>query len=59
MKCPDSSKRNEYELRANTLNKKMKAKANQINKLKIVQKNKVSELRAFLFLLYLITKLFP
>ena len=37
MNCLDANKRLEYELKAECLNKKMKAKAKQINKLKVLQ----------------------
>lgn len=42
MKCSDGNKRVEYELKAEYLNKKMKAKAKQINKFKALQQSKVS-----------------
>ena len=39
--CADDNKRNEYEIKADYLHRKMKTKAKQINKLKAIQQNKV------------------
>lgn len=38
--CADDNKRNEYEIKADYLHRKMKTKAKQINKLKAIQQNK-------------------
>ena len=47
MECPDPTKRKEYELLADGLNRKMKIKAKNINRLKSYLQNKVQDLFSF------------